>query len=335
VSAKPPKYRSAALCLVSFMVLSCGYIGDPLPPALNIPVKITDLRVSQQAGRVVTEFTIPSLTTEGLGLKLRTVELQAGPWNETAFQTEQWAASAPLVPVTCAEPGPCHVEAPAREWTGREVFMRVRAVSTRGRPAEWSDFAIIRVLEPLETPGGVRVQGVPQGVWVTWDKPTGPAGVAFRVRRLTAGEESTAVVVTVPDRSWLDATTEYGKQYAYRVQTMAKAGTAEATSEWSPAVEITPADRFPPAVPSGLAALAGEKSAELGWERNTEADLRGYRVYRASGGGPFEPVAGPLAAPNFSDRSVESGKAYRYAVSAIDMLNNESALSAPVEIVVP
>ena len=181
----------------------------------------------------------------------------------------------------------------------------------------------------------MRAQGVLRGVWVTWDTPAGPAGVGFRVRRLTAGEESTTVAVTVPDRSWLDATTEYGKQYAYRVQTTAKAGPAEATSEWSPAVEITPTDHFPPAVPSGLAALAGEKSAELGWERNTEADLRGYRVYRSSASGPFEPVAGPFAAPNFSDRSVESGKTYRYAVSAIDMLNNESALSAPVEIVIP
>ena len=335
MSAKPPKHRPAALCLVSFLFLSCGYVGDPLPPALNIPVKISDLRVSQQAGRVVAEFTIPSLTTEGLGLKLRTVEFQAGPWKETPFQAEQWAASAPLVPVTCAEAGPCRVEAPVREWTGREVFMRVRAVSNRGRPAEWSDFAIIRVLEPLEIPGGVRAQGVPQGVWVTWDTAAGPAGAGFRVRRLTAGEESTAVAVTVPDRSWLDTNTEYGKQYAYRVQAMAKAGPAEATSEWSPAVEITSADRFPPAVPSGLAALAGEKSAELGWERNTEADLRGYRVYRAADGGAFEPVAGPLAAPNFSDRPVESGKTYRYAVSAVDMLNNESALSAPVEIVIP
>ena len=53
MSAKPPKYRPAALCLVPFFLLSCGYIGDPLPPALNIPRKITDLRVSQQAGRIV------------------------------------------------------------------------------------------------------------------------------------------------------------------------------------------------------------------------------------------------------------------------------------------
>ena len=38
-----------------------------------------------------------------------------------------------------------------------------------------------------------------------------------------------------------------------------------------------------------------------------------------------------VEAPNYSDRRVASGKRYRYAISAVDLLGNESARSQPVE----
>ena len=86
----------------------------------------------------------------------------------------------------------------------------------------------------------------------------------------------------------------------------------------------------PPAPPAGLNAATAPNSIEISWEGNTEPDLAGYRVYRSTGAGPFEKI-GDLVVPSYSDRAVEHGKTYRYAVSAIDKSGNESARSGPVE----
>jgi len=324
-----------AFCLLLFAFLvSCGYVGAPLPPALNIPRKISDLRVIQRAEQVVVEFTIPSFTTEALPLKLKRIELQAGVWRSTPFNTELWAAQARVLEPACNEPGLCRTELPVRDWVGQEAFFRVRAVSHSSRPGEWSDFGILPVVAPLDPPAAVRAEAVRDGVKISWQALRDREGATYRVRRRSRDEEAPQAVASVPETQWIDPGTEYGARYEYSVQSAIKTGPSEAESEWSELAIITPEDRFPPSVPAGLTALAGVASAELAWDRNTEPDFRGYRVYRAEGGA-FQPAAKLVETPSYSDPTVESGKTYRYAVSAIDQLGNESEMSSPVEIAIP
>jgi fibronectin type 3 domain-containing protein len=140
----------------------------------------------------------------------------------------------------------------------------------------------------------------------------------------------------VERREYLDASAAYGRSYRYLVQAIQPAGSVDAESDLSTPVDITPIDRFPPAVPSGLTAVAGNESIELAWEPNQEPDLAGYRVYRAAGDGPLLPLGDLIAAPSYSDRKVESGKRYRYAVSSVDRLGNESRQTdPPAEITAP
>jgi len=35
----------------------CGYIGEPLPPALNIPSRVTDLRAVEFGDKILAEWT--------------------------------------------------------------------------------------------------------------------------------------------------------------------------------------------------------------------------------------------------------------------------------------
>jgi fibronectin type 3 domain-containing protein len=103
-------------------------------------------------------------------------------------------------------------------------------------------------------------------------------------------------------------------------------------SEVTDAQSITPTDVFPPAVPVGLSAVPAASSIELAWERNTESDFAGYNVYRSLEAGPFEKVGALINAPTYSDRQVESGKRYRYAISSVDQIGNESERSSIVDI---
>ncbi len=135
-------------------------------------------------------------------------------------------------------------------------------------------------------------------------------------RRLTPPNTSTPLPITA-------------RAYQYLVQ--AVAGPTQQSEVSAPAT-ITPKDIFPPAVPSGVSAVAGVNAIELAWERNTEPDFKGYNVYRSVDGGPFEKIASEITAPAYSDHQVESGNTYRYQVSAVDVNGLESQRSAPQQV---
>jgi hypothetical protein len=312
----------------------CGYVGDPLPPALRIPGKVTDLRVAQREDRVVIQFTVPELTTDGLPLKLGKVELLAGPSAQTPFNPEAWAAGAKRLDPATMKPGAATAEAPSSTWSGQEVFFRVRVIGDRGKDGAWSDIANLRVITPLRKPDGLRVEANVLGVRLAWAGPREPAGVTFRINRRVAGGAA-AEAATAAGYEWLDTQTRYGETYEYSVQSLMTADGARAESALSDPVSIVPVDRFPPVAPSGLAALAGPSSIELTWDPNSETDFAGYIVYRSANGGAFERIAGPLSSPSFSDKEARPGAKYRYAVSAVDQVGNESARSSAVDISLP
>jgi fibronectin type 3 domain-containing protein len=102
-------------------------------------------------------------------------------------------------------------------------------------------------------------------------------------------------------------------------------------------------DVFPPAVPTGLAAVAtaadasSKASIDLSWQPGTDIDLAGYAVYRREAEGAWKRIspAQPVAGPAFHDAEVEAGHSYSYAVTAIDLGGHESDRSAEAQEAVP
>lgn len=145
----------------------------------------------------------------------------------------------------------------------------------------------------------------------------------------------------------LDSSIRFGQVYEYRAQRVARVTvegkTLELAGELSAPVRVEARDIFPPAVPTGLAAVAttGDNGAgnaiDLSWQPVTDADLAGYAVYRREGDGGWQRIspAGPLVPPAFHDSQVQPGHSYRYAVSSINQGGNESARSAETEESVP
>jgi fibronectin type 3 domain-containing protein len=182
-------------------------------------------------------------------------------------------------------------------------------------------------VDPITPPANIKAEAVPQGVRVSWTVGTRP-GLRFRIVK-QAGKEET--VAEGEGDSWIDTATEYGKTYRYLVQAVTP---EKAESEIAGPVEVTPLDTFAPAVPRGLTALASATAIELSWEPNAEPDFKTYRVYRAPAGGEMTALA-EITLPAATDKNVEAGKTYRYAVSAVDVKGNESARSEPAESTLP
>lgn len=83
---------------------------------------------------------------------------------------------------------------------------------------------------------------------------------------------------------------------------------------------VTPVDRFPPAPPQNLAAIAGVGVINLIWEPNAEPDLAGYVVLRGTAPGDTLQALtpSPIRETTYRDESVRPGERYVYAVVAVD-----------------
>ena len=312
-------------------ILGCGYVGEPLYPALNIPVRVSDLSAVERGNKIEGGFTIPALTTEGLAVKsVGSIELRVGPNPASSgFQVDQWAASAKRIDVPNPDQiGPVRVEIPLQDFVGKEIIAAVRVGNAKGRMSEWSNLVVLQIKPPLATPSNLQAIGVAQGVRLEWRAPEEPR---FRIYRRAETETNPAELATVEKAEYIDTTTEYGKAYEYYVQGVDE----KVESDVAGPARITTKDIFPPATPSGITASVGINTIELAWERNTEPDFKEYRVYRSTDGGEFEKIADSNQAPNYSDSRVESGKHYRYRIVAVDQAGNPSPPSEAVEAALP
>ena len=87
-----------------------------------------------------------------------------------------------------------------------------------------------------------------------------------------------------------------------------------------------PPDLTPPGAPLGLFSTPSAGAITLDWQANTEPDLVGYRVLRATtAGGPYGLITGSLVVgTQFTDTAVVEGTTYFYVVRAVDGSGNES-----------
>jgi hypothetical protein len=145
----------------------------------------------------------------------------------------------------------------------------------------------------------------------------------------------------------IDHTAQMGETYRYtsqRVRTVSLGGhTLELRSAVSQPVTIAMRDTFPPHTPSSLEAVPGgataaDRSIDLSWTPDTDADLAGYFVYRQEVD-PKGVVTGtvtrlnttPVVGPAYRDQTALAGHRYAYRVTAVDTAGNESAPSADVQ----
>lgn len=303
----------------------CGYEGQPLPPLANIPGPVIGLSATQLGSELVVRFSPPSQTLEAMPIQsVLDLDVRVGP-GEEHFDEQTWAASARKLAGGTTKDGVFQYETNVTAWADREVTVGARAIGNNGKPSTWS-FATVPIVQSPQPPGNVKAENTAAGVRLEWNG----LGSAFRIYRKT-GEGEFLQIADAEKSPWTDNTSQFGQKYEYELQTLVKLpDNHEATSEFSPPVTIAPVDIFPPATPSGLQVTTAPNSFELSWNGDTEPDLASYRVYRSVAGGPFEKVA-DVQLPAFSDKEVQKGKDYRYEVSAVDRLGNESPRSQSAE----
>lgn len=317
--------RLASATAFALLLCGCGYMGNPMPPALNRPVRVEDLTAIEHGANIVIQFTIPTVTTEGLPVKKKDIELRVGPPPPGEFNMEEWLRTSQRIPVP-TDTGQARVEVPAARYYNRMVDIAVNVHGPGGRTVGWSKFSIVDVVPALPTPVDLDASDAPDAVALRWRA----AAPEFRIFRKLVPETMWTQIGSSMMPSYTDTGIEYGMTYQYMVQSVEKTSQGYDESDLSDVKTFKPKDVFPPAVPSGLIAVPGARTIDLVWNRNTEPDFATYKVFRDG-----KQIAEGLTAPTYSDRDVKQGVRYQYQVSALDNAGNESAKSPAAAATIP
>lgn len=198
--------------------------------------------------------------------------------------------------------------------------------SARSAPVK----VVLADITPPGTPVNLRAAVIGDTIALTWVPPTDTDVQSYRVARAPADTgpyteldiplvqgDSTARIRGVPA----------GRVFWYRLTAVDRTGNV---STPSPSVVAEVPDLTPPPVPTAVAGTADSGLVRLSWHPSVAADLRGYRIYRASvAGGDFGLLTeDPVTATGYTDTVPRRARhAFYYRVTAVDSAYNESAPS--------
>lgn len=347
------------IMLASLIASGCGSPGEPLPPSLELPRPITDLRAARKGNIVTLSWTLPTLTTEG-----RTIT-QPGNFEVCRALASMQHCDTPVarIPIRRA----AHASSASQTETYVDVlsspttpsnatadfYYAISALNSYGKTAGLSNQVQVPAAPALPPPTGFEAQITADGIRISWQPVADSPQISglhflYRIYRGEQGTKTDVVAGEVPvdtAASLLDHSFEWEKTYDYRVTVVTSITAASGNEEQiegddSPAVQVVAHDVFPPAVPTGLQAVfsgPGQKPfVDLVWNASAEADLAGYNVYRHEAGAePQKSNSELVKSPAFRDTNIAAGHEYFYSVSAVDVQGNESPRSEEASETVP
>ncbi|WP_327266532.1 hypothetical protein OG444_38570 [Streptomyces sp. NBC_01232] len=224
--------------------------------------------------------------------------------------------------------------------TGQTVHYQVRAVSKTGRESEGSlaVSAITADRTAPVAPSGLRISHDFFTATLRWQPVADAAKYEVYAAASAAGPYTLLGTSTGP--SYDDYNPPRTTLRYYRVRALDARGNPSA---YSAVVTGDGVDRTPPPAPTSLSSYVEATRTHLYWKMsdsfdNDRANGGHFRVYR-SPGQTLDPShltrvtcvkVGDNGDGLCTDESMAPGSQYTYAVTAVDMTGNESALSAPV-----
>jgi hypothetical protein len=355
-----------AIAKLILMGAAAGFLGGcaaprpPLPPALQLPRPVKDLRAVRKSDKVYLTWTMPTRIQDGQSVRhpgvtriCRRASAEIKECGTPAGVTlppmlaEKSSTEMPKITANYVDTLPVSLLDP-----GKEIFYAVEVLNQSQRSAGLSNIVEVPAAPTLAAPTDLTAQVTADGVVLHWIPVASPAEAnpthfLYRIYRRQEGNKAEAMAAELPldTARFVDHNFEWQKTSYYRatvVTLISREGKPEAQVEGddTPVVKVFADDVFPPTTPSGLQAVfsgVGQQPfVDLIWAPDTETDLAGYNVFRHEEGAATVKINSELVkTPAYRDTAVHSGARYFYTVSAVDLRGNESGRSGEATEQVP
>jgi predicted small lipoprotein YifL len=353
---------AAGVAMAALTLFGCGKKGPIVAPERRLPLPPVDMRATVEERTIVVRWANPRNRVDNSRLRdLAVVRLfrreeAPGAAPKPAMlsgdrvvgyeEIKRIVLDAPPPPGVRMDGGMVSVtDDKGLSFDRRYVYVATAEDSSDRSSAPSPPVGVTFIAAPAAPPG-LAAQAGDKEARVRWNAPTTlidgtPATGELRFIVLRAvGEGGLAPVTPAPiaATTYTDTGLENELTYRYAVQGVRVDPAATAIGPASAAVAVTPVDTTPPSAPTRLIAIPAAGSVRLAWNPSPEDDVAQYAIYRAEGTGAFTRIATtPAIATIYTDRDVQAGQTYRYAVTALDRARqpNESPRSNEVSVTVP
>ncbi len=320
----------------------CGFKNKPLPPESVVPQAIDDLRYTVNDKGIQLTWSYPVKTIKGSVLE----DISSFQLFRAEIPLEDYCGSCPIPftePVTVGGGSPLDGQTRRKVSydsnllrSGHKYFFKVRSRTSWFADSADSNVITLVWFDPAAATGKVTAVPGDRQVSLAWQPVTlKTAGkdllVKYQVLRSLDGKDFTKTGDPLVATSYLDRQVSNGQKYFYSVQTMTEYKNELAQGGVSKEVATTPIDLTPPVPPTGVSAVRTEVGIKVFWDRNDDADLAGYRVYRRVADQDEYQMLGNVDPTHtlFVDTKASESVRYYYAVTALDGATpaNESSKS--------
>ena len=353
---------AAAVAVAALALGGCGKVGPIVPPERRLPMPPNNMHAALEERAIVVGWSNPRVRADSTRLRdlalvrlFRREEAPGVPPKPAMLSGDRVVGyeeiarialdAAPSAGVQ-VQGGTVSVTDSAGLGFGRRYVYVATAEDATGRSSGPSERLVVVFLAGPEAPSGLAALAGDKEVRLKWEAPGSfldgaPATGELRYVVLRAsGDGGLAPITPAPvvGTAFTDTGLENDTAYRYAVQAVRVDPELTARGPASAAVAATPVDTTPPSPPTRLIATPASGSVRLAWNASPEEDVTLYAVYRAEGTGAFLRIATTQATTTlYTDRDVQPGRTYRYAVTALDRARkaNESARSQEVSVTVP
>jgi fibronectin type 3 domain-containing protein len=331
----------------------CGKRGAPVAPERRLPAAASALTAAVEGPTVTLTWVNPDRRVDGSALRdLETIRVfrrgeEPGATIKPAMLSRGRVAGYDQI-ASIRGDGP--TAAVGTRFTdradlafGQRYVYVVTAVDARGRSSAPSPRAALVFLAAPRPPRDLKAEPGDRQVRLSWNAPEAfldgqpPVEPLRYVVLRAAGDGPLAGITAEPiaATTFTDTGVANDADYRYAVAAVRVEPAGEARGEASAPVAASPARATAPSAPTGLVVIPAPRSMRLAWDEVRDPEVAAYAIYRAEGPGALARIGTtPAGTTVFVDGDVQPGRAYRYAVTAVDRARrpNESPPSSEVTV---
>lgn len=224
---------------------------------------------------------------------------------------------------------------------GTTLYYDVRGIDVLGNESPSGTIVKVEVKDMLP-PSAIKTLKATRenhNAVITWGLPASKDVKGYNIYRNSTSDTNynkiTETLLPAAAISFTDKKLKEGAVYGYIVESVDEAGNA---TKSRPTKVFFP-DQTPPAKPSGLKAVSKPGTIFITWNKNTEADMKGYFIYRSSSRNKeyFNMLNRyPITTNSFNDTLPGIAKnEFVYYVQAVDKSYNTSIPSDTIIVTLP